>query len=464
MSIPALRDLARRCLPADARLRRARLFTGTAFVALGTNAVVALIAVPLTLHFLGPERYGMWLTISGLVAMLSFADLGLGNGVLTQVANAFGRDAAAEIREITSSGVAALCLLALALLLLCALGWPWLDWAAVFNVHSRRALVEAGPAVAVFIGCYACTIPLAIVQKVQQGVQRGFASNLWVIAGSCASLLALLLALHARAGLPVLILALTGVPAAVLGLNFIVVLYGRDRSARPSLQAVSRRRIRDISGIGLQFLLLQICAAVLNGADALILAQLLGPESVAEYGVIARLFGLIAQVTSLQVQPLWPAYGEAKARHDWSWIAATYRRSLLTCVAVAGALSLTLLLAHRLLLKLWVGTEYHAAITLVCALAVWKTVEAAGNATAMLLNGTQVLRVQMLIAVASTAAALLMKVWLVKLIGISGVVWASTIAFAVFTLVPYVFVVRRTLRALRADASAISQQAQRVGA
>ena len=452
MTLLALRQLVHRFLPSDVRLRRARLFTGTAFLALGSNSVVGLISVPLALHYLGPERYGMWLTISGLVAMLSFADFGLGNGVLTQVANAYGRDAAHELREIASSGLAALALLALTLLLLCAFTVPWLNWAAIFNVHSPRALSEAAPALAVFLACFVCTIPLAIVQKIQQGLQRGYVSNLWVIAGSITSLVALLLALHANAGLPALILALTGVPMLFLALNFIVSLYGRDRLARPSLAAVRWGNIRNISGIGLQFLVLQVCAAVLNGADALILAQLLGPESVAEYGVVARLFGLIAQLTSLQVQPLWPAYGEAAARRDWLWITSTYRRSLVSCVTLAGVFAMALVATHKLLLGWWVGPGFHAALSLVVALGVWKTVEAAGNATAMLLNGAQVLRLQIVIAVVSTVAALVLKVWLVKRVGISGVVWASIVAYLGFTLVPYYFVVRATLVRLRAGA------------
>ena len=51
------------------------------------SITTALISVPLTLHYLGPERYGMWMTISSLAALLAFADLGIGNGMLNAIAD-----------------------------------------------------------------------------------------------------------------------------------------------------------------------------------------------------------------------------------------------------------------------------------------------------------------------------------------------------------------------------------------
>jgi O-antigen/teichoic acid export membrane protein len=45
-----------------------------------------VISVPLTLTYLGSERYGMWMAISSIVALLAFADFGLGNGLVNAIA------------------------------------------------------------------------------------------------------------------------------------------------------------------------------------------------------------------------------------------------------------------------------------------------------------------------------------------------------------------------------------------
>ena len=64
------------------RHRRAALTALAAVLARSLSIATALITVPLTLHYLGTERYGMWMTMSSLVVLLSFADLGIGTGIL----------------------------------------------------------------------------------------------------------------------------------------------------------------------------------------------------------------------------------------------------------------------------------------------------------------------------------------------------------------------------------------------
>ena len=42
------------------------------------SVIISFISVPLTYNYLGVDRYGIWLTITSMVAFLTFADLGLG--------------------------------------------------------------------------------------------------------------------------------------------------------------------------------------------------------------------------------------------------------------------------------------------------------------------------------------------------------------------------------------------------
>ena len=49
---------------------------------------VTLVMVPLSLHYLGKEQYGVWVAVSSMVSMLGFMDGGAGNAVLNMVAHA----------------------------------------------------------------------------------------------------------------------------------------------------------------------------------------------------------------------------------------------------------------------------------------------------------------------------------------------------------------------------------------
>src|SRR5690349_5907384 len=83
------------------RLRRAGLSGITSVIAQATAMAANLITVPLTVKYLGPERYGVWLTLCSAVAWLAVMDLGFGgNGLINVLAEADGngdRDAAQGI-------------------------------------------------------------------------------------------------------------------------------------------------------------------------------------------------------------------------------------------------------------------------------------------------------------------------------------------------------------------------------
>jgi len=73
------------------RYRRAALSGSTMLLGRVLSAVSSLLTVRLTFHYLGAERYGMWMTISSVVLMLGSADLGLSNGLVNLIADAAGR-------------------------------------------------------------------------------------------------------------------------------------------------------------------------------------------------------------------------------------------------------------------------------------------------------------------------------------------------------------------------------------
>ena len=300
------------------RQRRIALSALASVLAKLISVSTALISVPLTLRYLGAERYGMWMTMSSLVAILGFADLGIGNGLLTSVAAAHGRNDRVEIRAHVSSAYFILTIIGIGVLGLFAICYPLVDWSGIFNVKTDIARREAAPAVAVLIACFALAIPLGVVQRVQMGLQQGFMASLWQCCASLAALAAVLVCIHLQAALPFLVLGLVGVPLLVGVLNSLLFFVRLQKDIAPQYKAVSRAVIVKVVKTGLLFLVLQITGALLLTSDNIILAQMLGPEAVAGYSIPEKLFSLISTTTAMALSPLWPAYSEAIARGDQS--------------------------------------------------------------------------------------------------------------------------------------------------
>ncbi len=418
------------------RYRRVALSTVAAFGARGIQILTSIVTVPLTLHYLGLERYGMWMTISSTIAMLSFADLGIGNGLLNAIAEAHGRGDRESASNYVSSALYALVVVGGIVAVSFGVCYPLVPWARVFNVSSTQAVSEAGPAVAVFVGSFVVSMPLGVVQRVRMGYQEGFIDSAWTTAGSIGALIAVLAGVRLRVSLPWLVFAMAAVPAIVQVLNA-GVLFGRQAPwLRPRMRLVHRAAVSRVMRTGGYFFILQIAGAVAFQSDSLILAQMLGPESVTRYAVPMKLFQLTPTVLGFTYAALWPAYGESIARGDVHWARQTLKRSLNLTLCIAVPISGLLVAFGQPLIKLWVGPAVVPSYLVLVGMGTWASVGAISGSIASFLNGVGVLRFQAVIGVLMMVANVGFSILLTRVMGLSGVVWGSVLAQVIFVLVP----------------------------
>lgn len=420
------------------RFRRASLTAATSAGAKAITLVTTAVSVPLTLGYLGSERFGVWMTLSALIALLSFTDLGIGNSLLNGVAHAAGRDDRNKIRANFSSGLVMLVAVAAALGLLFAIAYGHVPWARVFNVGSAAALDETGPAAAVLVACFLIAMPSGAFQQVRLGLQQGYINSIFVGAGNIGGLVLVVSAIQLRLGLPWLVLAMAGAPLLATLVNGFALM-AQSAWLRPAFHDVTFAVARSLLRVGLLFLVLQLAVAVAFTSNSLIIAAMIGPSAVADYTVVSKLFMIPALLVGFALGPLWPAYREALSRGDVEWVRRTFRRSLRLSLSVAGLTSAALVVLGLPVIAAWVGTSVQPPFGLVLAIGIWTTLSAVGNAVAMLLNGAQVMRFQVLTAVLMATANILLSIALTSRIGVVGVVWGSIIAYSVVVLVPVAY-------------------------
>lgn len=425
------------------RYRRAGLTTITTLAARLISIVTVIVSVPLALPYLGDERFGLWMLLSSLFFVAAFADLGLANGLVTALARADARDDRREAARYVSSAFAALLALALLLGAGFAIALPAVTWADLFNVSSPEARAEVEPALAVLVACVLVSLPLGVVERAQLGFQEGFYNGLWAALAALLGLVVVLVATALEAGVPWLVLGVAGtVPLASL-LNGIVLFGRRKPWLLPRLRLVERRAVQTLLGLGALFFVLQWAAAIAFATDNLVVASLFGAAEVTEYAVSWRLFSFLPAFLVILFNPLWPAYGEAIARGDRPWVAATLRRSLVVTLALTGAVAAVLVGVGRPIIDVWTAGAVNPPLSLLLGLGAWMILGSCGNAVAMFLNGASIIRFQALSAVVMATAALVLKIVLGRSFGLPGIIWATVLAYSVFTALPVGLYVKR---------------------
>lgn len=407
--------------------------------------LATLITVPLTYAYLGPERYGLWMVLISIVAAMGFADLGIGNGLMNAVSEAYGKDDRGLAREYVTSAFVIMLGIAVCFAIAGAAVYPFVPWMRLFNVKSGAVAAEGARAFLVLFAWFVVSIPLGVITRAQAGLQQGYFSQIVAAVGSIVSLLLLLIVIALHGTLTLLVLATTfGAVAATL-LNAWVLFRAHPWlvPARHAYRGTSAARILKLGAL---FFVVQCAVAISYTSDNIVIAQVLGAAAVASYAVPQKLFNFVATVVGMGLGPLWPAYGEAAARSDMAWVRRVFFASLGITLAISVPLCAFLALAGPWIIRVAVGKSFPASMSLLVVLAVWGVVSAVSTAMAMLLNGTGVLKMQALTAVFASLSNLALSIYLTRRLGVIGVCLGSIVTQLAITFPVCFFMIRKLFK------------------
>ena len=420
--------------------------------------LASLVSVPLTYRYLGGERYGIWMVLTSFIAMMAFADLGIGNGVVNAISEAYGKDDRELAREYVTSALVLLLAVGGTLALAGAIAYPFIPWTRLFNVKSLPVASEGSRALLVLFYWFVVNIPLAVITRVQSGLQKAYWSQIVSALGNILSLLGLFLVIAKHGSLAWLVFASTFGTILATILNG-WLLFKKHPWLIPAWHAYRGYRAKRLLKLGILFFVLQVAAALGYTSDNIVIAQVLGAAAVATYAVPQKLFSFVSLIVSMGTTPLWPAYGEAMARGDAAWMRRAFWVSLRAALAFSIPISTVLALAGPWLLRVMMGKSLHAPLSLLIVLGLWGIVVSASQPMGMLLNGAGVLKEQAIIATVASVSNLGLSIVLTRRLGVIGVCLGSLVTQLVIAFPAYFFLIRRFFRRLRkASTSAVVEK------
>src|SRR6266498_4111908 len=409
----------------DARFRWSLL---PSFLTKPLAVALPAVTVPLFLHYLGAEQYGLFETMVSIAAWFGLTNLGLGLGLMNRLTDCFVAEDRAGAQRYTSTlfVVTAALLLCFGALLLATV--PFIQWRALFHMESQLSQGTLAALMALTVLISLLTVFTGNLSPIYSAYQELTRYNLWDGAGKMLSLAACLLVVKTPLGLAGVICAATGVPALVRLANMVHLFVSEKPWLRPRLALFDWQMLKPIAGEGFCFFLLQTAGVAVFNSDKLILSAFLGATAVTDYAIVGRVFLMAYGVSMLLLTPLWPAYGEALRRGDLRWIRRNLRSSLwITC---GGMLALGGLLLWRgeTLLGAWLGPRAGLSANLVLGMCLAFSLRAWVDCRSVVLNAAGYLRAPMYFWGAQALLNLALSVILVRAAGVSGLVWAGPIS------------------------------------
>ncbi|GAA5027187.1 oligosaccharide flippase family protein [Actinopolymorpha pittospori] len=408
-----------------------------------TSLLAAFLTLPILYDRLGAPAFGVWALLSGLIAWVAYADLGLGSAQIREVARAVGSGRHRQARAVLGVGViwgASLGTLALAGCWLC---WPWI--AALLNLGSM-----SGPArdatLLLLVGFWVATgtVPW---RAVLEGTQRYLLLSMVEIAAAVLTAGLTILVLLSGGGLVALAAATTAVNAC-RAIAIVAMASLLTRELTPSIVRIRRSDLRVALRYGLPVQVSNAAAAVNNDTDRLMLGAVIGPTAVAGFEPGSKLANLLRLPPSFLMTAVFPAAASAAAgdprRLDRLYVTMTRYLAAFAALGVA-----VLVVSADPLIRLWLGQPLPLASTTVVVLGVGYAINVTVGAASVVTRAEGAPGRETRYALVAAALNIVLTLPLLHLLGAWGAPLSTTIAASVASGYFFVHFHRRSGRSFR---------------
>lgn len=401
------------------------------------SVVTALTSVPLLLSLLGTQYYGVWVTLTSLIAFAGILDLGIGNSLV----NSFSRAVDSHSMKVARYEYANI--LKLATLLSVVVMIIFLGATRYIGLLYENRVAAVLLYVPVILG-----VPLMLSGSIlqgqgQTGVQAFFgAASTWLFLCSA----------YVIEKYGVFNVEIWHLAALWGGFYFIILLiqtlYVSRRIRFFWLNIRTRfeyQLIKTRVQLGAKFLVLQISSLILYGIGNVIIYNKLGPVEVAEYDIVNKIFQTGLGIYSIVIATAWAKIGQSIAENDKNMARKIY---ILLWISVfifgVGAIVVAELTPN--VVELWTNAKILTDRSISRSMALLVSLQAGAYVGAVYLNAFEKIEPQIYLGIVSILFMVPLSDYLFKL-GLNAS--AVPLSSACLTLLPFIVCNHQAMRLIK---------------
>lgn len=396
--------------------------------------VTSMLIVPITLDYLDNEIYGIWLTISSILFWFAFFDIGLGNGMRNYLAQAIAKKDWYAGRTYISTTLIILSIIAFIIGILATIPLTLFDFNVVFNSYTLpSSYLRNVLAIAIFF-----TMALFVAKTISMvyiALQQYAINDFINVLGHVLCLIIIWILTFTTSGnLLFVVLAMTITPVTIYTLATIP-LFNKHPELKPSLRLYDKTAVNEIVGKGLGFFAIQITSClIIFGGSNIIIAQLCGQQAVTIFNIAFKFFNLLTIGYTIILAPTWSAYTDAYVKDDFQWIEKTFRRTLKIWGLICF-IGLVMLISARFFYFIWIGDHVTVPFSVSVTVLIYILFFNLNNCATYLLNGLNIIRIQIITSVVTTALYLITILLWGYNMGIEEIVFSIALCYIVMSII-----------------------------
>ncbi|HMK03340.1 MAG TPA: oligosaccharide flippase family protein, partial [Ferruginibacter sp.] len=322
----------------------------------GVSIAIGLILVPLTINYINPSQYGIWLTLSSMIAWISFFDIGFTHGLRNKFAEAKAKGDKEVARTYISTTYFYISVIFILLWAVLIFINQFISWHGLLSLPAEMEGEVSRLAILVFT--YFCLqFIFRVINTILTADQQPAKASLIDMLGQLAALAAIFaLTKFTTGSLFYLGLAVGVAPTIILLVANLYFFNTKFKDYRPSFKYVKKEYAKDIMKLGLKFFVLQIAAIVQFETSLFLIAHYFGTTEVTNYNIAFKYFSVLQMVFMILLSPLWSGVTDAYNRGEAAWIKNAVKKYLMMLVPFIITGIIMLLFADKVY-ELWIGKD-----------------------------------------------------------------------------------------------------------
>ncbi|WP_296620317.1 oligosaccharide flippase family protein [Marivirga sp.] len=320
------------------------------------SMLVSFIIVPITINYINPTQYGIWLTLTSMISWVSLLDVGLTQGLRNKFAEAKakGDDVLAKIYVSTTYFYIAILFIAVWFLFFIVNNF--IDWSTLINIPIT--LNNEVKMLAFIIITYFCLqFIFQIIKTIIIADQKPAMASLIDFIGQVVSLLIIyIFTLVTEGSLILLGLAIGVFPVLFLVIANIYFFSGDYNTYKPELKFVKKEYRNELMGLGLKFFVLQLAGMIQYSSSLFLIARYFDTSEVTSYNIAFKYFMTLQGIFLIFLAPLWSSSTDAYFKGDYKWIISTVKNYLFILLPFLGMGVIMLIFANQFY-DFWLGKD-----------------------------------------------------------------------------------------------------------
>ncbi len=395
----------------------------------GISIIIGLVLVPLTIHYINPSQYGIWLTLSSMIAWISFFDIGFTHGLRNKFAEAKAKGDKELVKIYISTTYYYISIIFISLWLFLMFVNGFISWHSLLSLP--QGMEKEVSELAMLIFTYFCLqFIFRVINTILTADQQPAKASLIDMLGQLFALgIIFTLTKFTDGSLLYLGLAVGIAPTLILLAANIYFFKTKFKDYKPSFKYVKKEYAKDIMKLGLKFFVLQISAIIQFETSLFLIAHYFGTEEVTNYNIAFKYFSVLQMGFMILLSPLWSGVTDAYNSGEAAWIKNAVKKYLLILIPfiITGVI---MLIMSAKIYELWIGKNIEHVdfnVSLLCFIFFSTTMFA--SIFVSVINGIGALQIQFFTAIIGSICFLGLSLLLIKYfkLGVQSIIISSII-------------------------------------